>query len=224
MHLFELILFINSKIWYLGLDVVNVGLSAVLYNTETHEYYTPNTNQTSNINNPIENTDEIEYNKDDTDLKYNHNHSNKDGRFTGDKSISSNSSLYENKVKRLSKKEMNINLNGMIMTILKLSVKERWNKVKEKIDKKLKEIGFDEDDRQWVIRIYDDNQEQLGDLYKFICNPDFNLKKREEMLNFAFEQNPDYYSPIEVIDDDEFDRLVKEGIIDEDGNPIEVDE
>lgn len=29
-----------------GLDVINVGLGAVLYNTETHEYYTPNTNST----------------------------------------------------------------------------------------------------------------------------------------------------------------------------------
>ena len=26
-----------------GLDVVNVGLGAVLYDTETHTYYTPNT-------------------------------------------------------------------------------------------------------------------------------------------------------------------------------------
>lgn len=29
-----------------GLDVINVGLGAVLYNTETHEYYTPNTGTT----------------------------------------------------------------------------------------------------------------------------------------------------------------------------------
>ena len=27
-----------------GLDVVNVGLGAVLYDTNTHQYYTPNTN------------------------------------------------------------------------------------------------------------------------------------------------------------------------------------
>ena len=25
-----------------GLDIVDLGLGAVLYNTETHEYYTPN--------------------------------------------------------------------------------------------------------------------------------------------------------------------------------------
>lgn len=30
-----------------GLDVINVGLSAVLYDTATHTYYTPNTNQTA---------------------------------------------------------------------------------------------------------------------------------------------------------------------------------
>lgn len=29
-----------------GMDVVNVGLGAVLYNTETHEYFTPNTGET----------------------------------------------------------------------------------------------------------------------------------------------------------------------------------
>ena len=32
-----------------GLDVVNVGLSAVLYDTDTHKYFTPNTGQTANI-------------------------------------------------------------------------------------------------------------------------------------------------------------------------------
>lgn len=32
-----------------GLDVVNVGLSAVLYDTKTHRYYTPNTGQEANI-------------------------------------------------------------------------------------------------------------------------------------------------------------------------------
>ena len=30
--------------WIEGLDVVNVGLSAVLYDVNTHTYYTPNTN------------------------------------------------------------------------------------------------------------------------------------------------------------------------------------
>lgn len=33
-----------------GLDVVNVGLGAVLYDTNTHEYYTPNTDTTTQAN------------------------------------------------------------------------------------------------------------------------------------------------------------------------------
>ena len=32
-----------------GLDVVNVGLGAVLYDTNTHQYYTPNTGETADI-------------------------------------------------------------------------------------------------------------------------------------------------------------------------------
>lgn len=32
-----------------GLDVINVGLGAVLYDTNTHKYYTPNTDTTANI-------------------------------------------------------------------------------------------------------------------------------------------------------------------------------
>jgi len=32
-----------------GLDVVNVGLGAVLYDTKTHQYYTPNTNSTAEM-------------------------------------------------------------------------------------------------------------------------------------------------------------------------------
>lgn len=32
-----------------GMDVINVGLSAVLYDTENHTYYTPNTNSTETI-------------------------------------------------------------------------------------------------------------------------------------------------------------------------------
>ena len=32
-----------------GLDVVNVGLGAVLYDTNTHQYYTPNTDTTANL-------------------------------------------------------------------------------------------------------------------------------------------------------------------------------
>lgn len=34
-----------------GLDVVNVGLGAVLYDTNTHKYYTPNTDTTADLNN-----------------------------------------------------------------------------------------------------------------------------------------------------------------------------
>lgn len=33
-----------------GLDVVNVGLGAVLYDTKTHKYYTPNTDTTTDLN------------------------------------------------------------------------------------------------------------------------------------------------------------------------------
>ena len=32
-----------------GLDVINVGLGAVLYDTSTHQFYTPNTDTTANI-------------------------------------------------------------------------------------------------------------------------------------------------------------------------------
>ena len=32
-----------------GLDVVNVGLGAVLYDTNTHKFYTPNTDTTANL-------------------------------------------------------------------------------------------------------------------------------------------------------------------------------
>lgn len=34
-----------------GMDVVNVGLSAVLYDTNTHQYYTPNTNAVQDMDN-----------------------------------------------------------------------------------------------------------------------------------------------------------------------------
>jgi HK97 family phage portal protein len=37
-----------------GMDVVNVGLGAVLYNTDTHQYFTPNTGEVSNIENKTE--------------------------------------------------------------------------------------------------------------------------------------------------------------------------
>ena len=32
-----------------GMDVLNVGLGAVLYDTNTHKFYTPNTDTTANI-------------------------------------------------------------------------------------------------------------------------------------------------------------------------------
>lgn len=42
-----------------GLDVVNVGLGAVLYDTNTHQYYTPNTDSTANITDvPEDNTED----------------------------------------------------------------------------------------------------------------------------------------------------------------------
>ena len=37
-----------------GLDVINVGLAAVLYDTDTHTYYTPNTGDKTNINDTID--------------------------------------------------------------------------------------------------------------------------------------------------------------------------
>ena len=40
--------------WIEGLDVVNVGLGAVLYDTNTHKYYTPNTDTTGDPNDSIE--------------------------------------------------------------------------------------------------------------------------------------------------------------------------
>lgn len=50
--------------WIEGMDVINVGLSAVLYDTNTHTYYTPNTDTKTTIEEetieevPTENTDE----------------------------------------------------------------------------------------------------------------------------------------------------------------------
>lgn len=40
--------------WIEGLDVVNVGLGAVLYDVNKHVYYTPNTDTVGNIGNPQE--------------------------------------------------------------------------------------------------------------------------------------------------------------------------
>lgn len=41
-----------------GLDVINVGLGAVLYDTNTHQFYTPNTDTTANITDQPEETPE----------------------------------------------------------------------------------------------------------------------------------------------------------------------
>jgi hypothetical protein len=41
-----------------GLDVINVGLGAVLYDTNTHQFYTPNTDTTANITDQPETTPE----------------------------------------------------------------------------------------------------------------------------------------------------------------------
>ena len=41
-----------------GLDVINVGLGAVLYDTNTHQFYTPNTDTTANITDIPEDTPE----------------------------------------------------------------------------------------------------------------------------------------------------------------------
>ena len=35
--------------WIEGLDVINVGLGAVLYDTDKHVYYTPNTDTIGNV-------------------------------------------------------------------------------------------------------------------------------------------------------------------------------
>lgn len=43
-----------------GLDVVNVGLGAVLYDVNKHFYYTPNTDTIGDINDETENTEEVQ--------------------------------------------------------------------------------------------------------------------------------------------------------------------
>ncbi len=92
--------------------------------------------------------------------------------------------------------------------------------MKEKILQRLNELKFDDDAIELVLELYEDNQEQLKDLENLIFDNDFDYSKRNEMLEFALEQNPDVYQPVVVIDDDEFERQVKEGIIDEDGNVL----
>jgi len=43
-----------------GLDVINVGLGAVLYDTNTHQFYTPNTGSTANITDNPKSTEETD--------------------------------------------------------------------------------------------------------------------------------------------------------------------
>lgn len=43
-----------------GLDVINVGLGAVLYDTNTHQFYTPNTGTTANITDNPKSTEETD--------------------------------------------------------------------------------------------------------------------------------------------------------------------
>lgn len=71
-----------------GLDVVNVGLGAVLFDINNGSYYTPNTDTTANTNIDA-----------DENVRYNKNHG-KDGRFTtggGGKSENNVSLSGENK-------------------------------------------------------------------------------------------------------------------------------
>lgn len=42
-----------------GLDVINVGLGAVLYDTQTHKYFTPNTNSTTDLNQTDQNIQHV---------------------------------------------------------------------------------------------------------------------------------------------------------------------
>ena len=45
--------------WIEGMDVINVGLGAVLYNTDTHEFFTPNTGETTALGESQSNLDEM---------------------------------------------------------------------------------------------------------------------------------------------------------------------
>lgn len=79
--------------WVEGLDVVNVGLGAVLYDTNEHKYFTPNTGETTDISETQQEEDKMledhelaeEYdesgNSADRNLRFNPNHSAKDGKF-----------------------------------------------------------------------------------------------------------------------------------------------
>lgn len=74
-----------------GLDVVNVGLSAVLYDINTHKYYTPNTDTTGT-------TQETEDEQEDQEIenRYNENHDSKTGRFGSGKAVDKSTSTAEN--------------------------------------------------------------------------------------------------------------------------------
>ena len=45
--------------WIEGMDVINVGLGAVLYNTDSHEFFTPNTGETTALGESQSNLDEM---------------------------------------------------------------------------------------------------------------------------------------------------------------------
>lgn len=65
-----------------GLDVVDLGLGAALYDVNTHTYYTPNTDTQSELK-TLEEESIIDHDNgsERDELRYNHNHGN-DGRFT----------------------------------------------------------------------------------------------------------------------------------------------
>lgn len=52
-----------------GLDVVNVGLGAVLYDTDTHQYFTPNTGETTELS---EGSEEQDIQKEENDMILGH--------------------------------------------------------------------------------------------------------------------------------------------------------
>ena len=70
-----------------GMDVINVGLSAVLYDTNTHTYYTPNTDTKTTVEEetieemPTEEAVEEVPNDLQVNERFNHNHG-EDGKFT----------------------------------------------------------------------------------------------------------------------------------------------
>ena len=85
--------------WIEGLDVVNVGLGAVLYDVDEKKYFTPNTGEATDIQSAtqkktedmIEAHEEVEAfdesgNSAERELRYNENHDPKTGKFTTGKS------------------------------------------------------------------------------------------------------------------------------------------